>query len=113
MNRSIASALFAEQAGQSSPLAELGPGLSFANVLENEPNDEGGFRQRRLSTFLLASTAPLNKPGEADWFKFTAKKASRSRSPFTRGVCARRSIPCSTSLRLERREHHAPTMTAT
>src|SRR4029453_6543341 len=46
----------------------------FANVLENEPNDERDFASGAYIDLPLALNGILSKPGDADWFKFTAKK---------------------------------------
>jgi hypothetical protein len=66
--------LFAEKDGQISPSPNWVRVSPFANVLENEPNDAREFASGAYIDLPLALNGILNKPGDADWFKFTAKK---------------------------------------
>jgi hypothetical protein len=66
--------LFAERDAQISPSPNWGRVSPFANVLENEPNDGRDFASGAYIDLPLALNGILNKPGDADWFKFTAKK---------------------------------------
>jgi hypothetical protein len=66
--------LFAEQGGLLSPSPNWVRVSPFANVLENEPNDQRDFASGAYIDLPLALNGILNKPGDADWFKFTAKK---------------------------------------
>jgi len=66
--------LFAEKDGQISPSPNWVRVSPFANVLENEPNDEREFASGAYIDLPLALNGILSKPGDADWFKFTAKK---------------------------------------
>jgi len=66
--------LFAEQGGNLSPSPNWVRVSPFSNVLENEPNDERDFASGAYIDLPLALNGILNKPGDADWFKFTARK---------------------------------------
>jgi hypothetical protein len=66
--------LFAEKGGQISPSPNWVRVSPFANVLESEPNDERELASGAYIDLPLALNGILNKPGDADWFKFTAKK---------------------------------------
>jgi hypothetical protein len=66
--------LFAEQGGHLAPSPNWVRVSPFSNVLENEPNDERDFASGAYIDLPLALNGILNKPGDADWFKFTAKK---------------------------------------
>lgn len=66
--------LFAEQSGQIAPSPNWVRVSPFANVLEREPNDKQDFASGAYIELPLALNGILNKPGDADWFKFPAKK---------------------------------------
>ena len=66
--------VFAERKGLSAPSFNLVRVSTFGNVNEKEPNDDAKSATTYTGSLPVAFNGIINKPGDVDWFRFTAKK---------------------------------------
>ena len=66
--------VFAERKGLSAPSFNLVRVSNFSNVNEKEPNDDAKSATAYTGSLPVAFNGIINKPGDVDWFRFTAKK---------------------------------------
>jgi hypothetical protein len=66
--------VFAERKGLSAPSFNLVRVSTFGNVNEKEPNDDAKSATTYTGSLPVAFNGIINKPGDMDWFRFTAKK---------------------------------------
>ena len=66
--------VFAERKGLSAPSFNLVRVSTFGNVNEKEPNDDAKSATTYTGSLPVAFNGIINKPGDVDWFRLTAKK---------------------------------------